>query len=87
MTHAQQIVDALLEQGGTAEIEYDTVTVDSMPHTTWMIRAQGANPTQYVAKDVAHSPEIARQKAHEKARMLGLQITRETDRSKRNAHA
>lgn len=82
MIHAGQVVNTLLEQGGDAEVEYDTVDVDSMPHTAWMVRAIGSSPTQYVARDVAHTPELARQRAHEKARSLGMTITREIDRSK-----
>lgn len=86
MSKAEQVVNALLEQGSEAEIEYDKVSVDSMPHTTWMIRAVNSKPTQYLAKDVAHTPELARKQAHAKSKILGLLVTRETDRSKGRAN-
>lgn len=80
ITHdATRLVQRLLEEVSQAELELNPVNVDSMPHTTWMIRAVGAEPTAYIAKDVAHSHELAMQQAQDKARLLGVQITKVID--------
>jgi hypothetical protein len=81
---ATQIVDAMLdEEGEQAELELIQVNVDSMPHTAWLIRAVGASPTAYLAKDVAHTKELAMRAAHDKARLLGVQITKVIDTPQR----
>jgi hypothetical protein len=79
---AMRLVNTLLEQeGGQAELELNTVSVDSMTHTAWMLRMTGAEPTAYIAKDIAHTHEIAMRAAQDKARLLGVQITRVIDNS------
>lgn len=84
MTEAEELVNSLLEQGSDAEIEYDSVEVDSMPHTSWLLRIVGASPTQYVAKDVEHTPELARHRARTKAELLGLNVVKEIDRDRQS---
>ena len=80
---ATRLVNTLLdEEESQAELELNTVSVDSMPHTTWMLRAVGADPTAYIAKDLAHTHELAMQQAQDKARLLGVQITKVIDNSK-----
>jgi hypothetical protein len=74
---ATRLVQTLLDAETTqAELELNSANIDSMPHTTWMLRAVGADPTAYLAKDVAHSRDMAIQAAQNKARLLGVQITR-----------
>jgi hypothetical protein len=79
---AIRLVNTLLDEETTqAELELNTISVDSMPHTAWLLRAIGAEPTAYIARDIAHTHEIAMQAAQSKARLLGVQITKVIDNS------
>jgi len=73
------VADLLDEEAAQVELELNTVSVDSMPHVSWMMRAVGATPTSYVAKDVHHNHELAMKAAQHKAMMLGVQITKVID--------
>lgn len=73
---AEMAVQLLLDStGDTVEVEYHPTMIDTMPHTIWLIRAAGTDPTQYIAKGTAHSPEQAEQQVQEKVRLLGVTIT------------
>jgi hypothetical protein len=77
---ATRLVSSLLdEETRQVELELNTVSVDSMPHTSWMMRAIGATPTSYIAKDIHHTHELAMKAAQHKAMMLGVQITKVID--------
>lgn len=81
---ATRLVSTLLdEEGSQAELELHTAEVDSMPHVSWLLRQVGAEPTAYIAKDIAHTHEIAMKAAQHKAMLLGVQITNVIDRTKR----
>lgn len=74
---AEMAVHLILDAAGdTVEVEYHPTSIDSMPHTTWLIKANGAAPTQYLAKGTAHSPEAAQAEVAEKVRLLGVTVTR-----------
>lgn len=80
---ATRLVASLLdEETSQVELELNTVNVDSMPHTAWMLRAVGAAPTAYVAKDIQHTHELAMKAAQHKAMLLGVQISRVIDNTK-----
>jgi len=84
---ANRLVEAMLDtQGEEVELELNTISVDAMPHTTWLLRYVGAAPTTYLAKDVAHTHELAMQAAQDKARLLGVQIAKINDTSKGARH-
>jgi len=77
---AEMVVHMLLDAvGDEVEIEYHPSTIDSMPHTTWLIRAVGAAPTQYLAKGTAHTPEDAQRQVREKVRLLGARVAKTQD--------
>ena len=80
---ATRLVASLLdEESNQVELELNTVSVDSMPHTSWMLRVVGADQTSYVAKDLQHSHEMAMKAAQQKAMMLGVQISKVIDNTK-----
>jgi hypothetical protein len=77
---SEMVVHMLLDNvGDEVEVEYHPSSIDSMPHTTWMIRAAGASPTQYLAKGTAHTPEEAQRQVQEKVRILGARVTKTQD--------
>jgi hypothetical protein len=80
MITPEQLVDRLLEQQTNVTVEYLPVTVDSMPHVTWMIRVEGAAPTQYIAKGTSHSLEIAKKEVADKIRLTGAVVTNVVDK-------
>ena len=81
MNKPEMVVHLLLDGVGDAvEVEYVPASIDSMPHTIWMIRALGSDPTQYLAKGTAHTREEAQRQADEKVRLLGVRVTRVNDR-------
>lgn len=76
------VVHMLLDGvGDTVEIEYHPASIDSMPHTVWMIRAVGSDPTQYLAKGTGHTMDDAKRQAQEKVRLLGVRVTNVIDRT------
>jgi hypothetical protein len=78
MTPPELVVHLLLDaMGDTVEVEYQPCDIDTMPHTIWMIRASGADPTQYLAKGTAHTPEEAERQVAEKVRLLGVRVVRQ----------
>jgi len=80
---ATRLVSSLLdEESSQVELELNTVSIDSMPHTCWLLRAVGAEPTSYVAKDINHTHEMAMNAAQHKAMMLGVQISKVIDNTK-----
>jgi hypothetical protein len=80
---ATRLVASLLdEESSQVELELNTVSVDSMPHTSWMLRVIGTDPTSYVAKDLQHTHELAMKAAQQKAMMLGVQISKVIDNTK-----
>ena len=80
---ATRLVASLLdEESNQVDLELNTVSVDSMPHTSWMLRVVDADPTAYVAKDIQHTHELAMKAAQQKAMMLGVQIVRVIDNTK-----
>lgn len=60
-------------------VEYHPCMIDSMPHTLWLIRMVGAQPTAFVAKGTAHSKEDAESQVAEKVRLLGVQVIQVSD--------
>lgn len=82
MNKSEMIVHLLLDGvGDSVEVELVPASIDSMPHTTWMIRALGSDPTQYLAKGTAHTKEEAQRQAQEKVRLLGVRVTNVSDRT------
>jgi hypothetical protein len=77
MKNASEIVVHLLLDavGDTVEVEYHPASIDSMPHTTWLIRAVGSDPTQYLAKGTAHDITDAQRQVEEKVRLLGVRVS------------
>jgi hypothetical protein len=81
---AEFVVHMLLDSvGDDVEVEYHPTSIDSMPHTTWLLRAVGADPTQYLAKGTAHTPEEAKRQVEEKARLLGSRVVKVHDFNQR----
>lgn len=79
---AELVVSMLLDNvGDEVEVEYHGTSIDSMPHTTWMIRAVGTGEgdTQYLAKGTAHTPEEAERQVQDKVRILGSRVTKVHD--------
>lgn len=86
MKPAEMVVHLLMDGvGDSVVIELTPVQVDDMPHVTWMVRAVGAAPTQYLAKGTAHSREDAVSQAQEKVRLLGVSVAEVIDNTR--AHA
>lgn len=80
MPTAEMVVHLLLDAvGDQVEVEYHPSTVDTMPHVTWLVRAVGTDPTQFLARGVAHSPQDAEKQVAEKVRILGATIARVQD--------
>ncbi|MGV0949328.1 MAG: hypothetical protein ACOYB3_01555 [Azonexus sp.] len=84
MKNASELVVHLLldAAGDTVEVEYHPASIDSMPHTTWMIRAVGTDPTQYLAKGTAHTREDAQRQVDEKVRLLGVRVINVIDQTR-----
>ena len=77
---SELVVHLLLDAAGdTVEVEYHPASIDSMPHTTWLLRAVGTDPTQYLAKGVGHSREDAQRQVEEKVRLLGVRVSNVID--------
>ena len=84
MPMAEMVVHLILDAvGDDVEVEYHPSTIDSMPHTTWLIRAVGAEPSQFLARGTAHSPQDAERQVAEKTRILGTRIAKVNDFRKR----
>lgn len=82
MNASEIVVHMLLDAvGDTVEVEYHPASIDSMPHVTWMLRAVGSDPTQYLAKGTAHDKADAERQVQEKARLLGVRIASVNDRT------
>lgn len=82
MNTPEKLVTLLLDGVGDAvEIEYCPASIDSMPHTVWMVRAVGTEPTQYLAKGTAHTRKDAERQAQEKVRLLGVRVVNVVDRT------
>lgn len=83
MTKAQELVRTLLDDIGTdVEVEYSPLSIDSMPHVAWLIRATGSNPTQYLGRGTGHNRQDAEQQVNEKVRLAGLRVVNVVDRAK-----
>lgn len=80
---SEMVVHLLLDAAGdTVEVEYHPATIDSMPHTTWLIRAVGTDPTQYLSRGVGHSMEDAQRQVAEKVRLLGVRVASVIDNTR-----
>ena len=80
MKPAEIVVHMLLDAvGDEVEVEYHLTSIDTMPHTTWLIRAVGASPTQYLCRGTAHTPEDAQKQVEDKVRLLGVRVARTKD--------
>jgi hypothetical protein len=83
MNAAERVVHLLIDGvGDSVEVEYHPASIDSMPHVTWMIRAMGADPTQYLAKGTAHDRDEAQRQVQEKVRLLGVRVKNVIDNTK-----
>ena len=79
-TASEMVVHLLLDAAGdTVEVEYHPASIDSMPHTTWLIRALGTDSTQYLAQGTGHSIEDAKRQVEEKVRLLGVRVSNVSD--------
>ena len=86
-TQSELVVHLLLDAvGDTVEVEYHPHSVDTMPHTMWLIRATGADPTQYLAKGTAHTHEEAERQVNEKVRLLGCRVATVKDNTGQRQH-
>ena len=84
-SRSELVVHMLLDAvGDTVEVEYHSTSIDTMPHTLWLIRATGADPTQYLAKGTAHTPDEAQRQVDEKIKLLGCRVSKVNDYRKQN---
>ena len=76
MNTPEQIVDILLEEQTPVTVEYRPVTIDSMPHVIWLIRADTSSDSNYLARGTAHNLERAEKEVAKKVQLFGAIITK-----------